>query len=183
MASRVPRRTLYPCDDLAVDRYDRGGGASQWASYDAYVNTSDDALDDLAIADCQDYLFSHTDNDQVSDDDSVQNLNIFKRISGAFGQVLASASGSAIAGGSLLLVRDDSGEVVQTSETDQDGSYLLLYKHKGKPALYNVFLLGETEDLVHQIELQGNGWVEVMFDVDTWTTTAEYGSGRNKSKR
>ncbi len=177
-----PRLDAYPCGDAS---YDRGASASVWSSYDALVNTSPDGSGDLAIADCQDYSFSHTDDVPGGlpiDGDSVQNLNKFKRISGAFGLVQASATSSAIDGAQLLLVRQDSGEVVQTAETDEDGAYLLLYKHKGKPALYNVFLLGETEDLVQEIELQGNGWVEVMFDVDTWTTTVEYGSGRNKNK-
>jgi len=175
-----PHVDANPCDDELVDRYDRGM-LSEWESADAYVDTADDLLAELALADCQDYVFSHHDGN-ASFDDTVQSLNVFKPIFGALGRCKHSNDGSPCHKGSVLaLVRKDSGEVVKTGMTDKDGFYVLQYKHKGPPALY-IVILQDGSVISQEIELQDNGWVEVNFDLDTETSTVNYGKGKDKRK-
>ena len=182
-----PHIDANPCDEL-VDRYDRHPAISQWGSSHA-LEDSDTDDGRIAIADCQDYLFSHTDDPLAPPifEDSVQNLNVFKRIAGAFGRVYCSDTGSGYESYYLELVRDSSGEIVSEALTDEDGFNTLPYKHKGRPSQYTVNLYDDQDKttLLHSqvIELQGNGWVEIQFDgCPVWSSTAEYGKGRNKGK-
>ena len=160
-----------PCDDGLIDRYDRGATISPWNSTDAFVDTSDQT-GSLALEDCHDYVFSHTDDSSPLFTDTVQNLNIFKRIAGGFGVVTSSATGTGQAGAPVELIRVKTGNVVKSGVTDQDGYYTLEYKHKGKRALYSVVLT--SHGLIQDIELRANGWAEVNFDVFTGTSSGAF---------
>ena len=156
-----------PPDNLA-DRYDRGGLESPWGSYDAL---QDDEVN-IAIFDCKDHNFSHEEvGTATTFDDTVQNLNYFKRPAGAFGLVQTSSNGQGVSGASLSLVHPTNG-VVQTGETDEDGYYLLNYKHKGKPTAYTI-TLDDGSELSGEAPLKGNGFVEVNFDLTEGTATTE----------
>jgi len=151
-----------------ADRYDRGVQSPDLfvePGFDALVNNnSEDGP--LAIADCTDYLFSHDDG-TVTFDDSVQNLNAFKGIAGVFGGAHNSLTGDSYEGLSLTLTKAANPKtVLKRVTTDEDGAYTLLYKHKGKPTLYNVDLHDPSGTLLSTItvELQGNGWTNVDFD-------------------
>jgi hypothetical protein len=171
----------FSCDKADPDRYD-AGTTSAWGvtdengllvgtlvSADALVNT-DTENGPIAIADCTDYTFSHTPG---VFEDTVQNLNIFKRISGAFGNATGSLTGNVAANSEVVLMRTDNGNIVATGTTDEDGTYALPYKHKGKRAPYSVLLtLPDDSVLVGDIELKANGFGEVSFDIDTGEVTA-----------
>jgi hypothetical protein len=173
--------------DTFEDRYDRHAYISPWASSDALVDTDTDD-GELAVADCQAYVFEHTDG--ITDplfEDQLENLNLFKRIAGAFGRVYCATSGDGFEY-YLELVHPTKG-VVQSSESDDDGYYALAYKHRGKPTLYEVKLYdtqGGTLLHTEYVELQGNGWGEVNFwanecePAGDWDSSVEYGTGRNK---
>lgn len=155
--------------DAAVDRYDRGLTVSPWATYDALKNTSTDN-GSLALRDCRDFDFSHENlSTAESFADTVQNLNAFKNIAGVFGQVFASATGSPAAGAHMQLVKGSAGAVVATTTADADGSYGMSYKHRGSPATYTVYVL--DHGLARSVQLSGNGWAEVSFDVTTGTSS------------
>ena len=119
--------------------------------------------------------------------DFIQNVNPFKGIAGAFGQVSYSVE-DLVEGrpGYYLELVDSENNVVQTGLTDEDGYYLLQYKHKGKPAPYTIDLYeSEGGPLIYTTSpsfyLQGNGWVEINFneeELEFWGHTAEYGSGK-----
>jgi hypothetical protein len=157
--------------DLLIDRYDRGATASPWGTFDALIN--DTAT--VGIADCRDYEFGW-DGPSQSYTDTVQSMNEFKGINGAFGQVINSLNGSPVANARLQLVKNSTRTVVASASTDVDGFYLLAYRHKGSPDTYTVYLLDYA--LVRTIELKGSGWGEVDFDVYTGTSTATYGTGK-----
>jgi hypothetical protein len=165
-----------------ADRYDRSNTASSWGSYDAYVDTIGDLQTNLAIEDCDDYVFSHEDGTDAFDD-AVQNLNVFKPIAGAFGRCTHSDDGSPCDKDLVVeLMNNKTGEIVQTAWTDEDGAWATVYKHRGKPTMFTVRIWEEDEDcgsIAQEIELQGNGWANVDFDPSTCTSTAEYGKGRN----
>jgi len=173
---------------LEEDRYDRHPYLSPWDSSDALVNTSTDD-GPLALADCQSYWFEHTDgNTDPLFKDQLQNLNIFKKIAGAFGRVWCADGGNGLEY-YLRLVHPSKG-VVQITQADEDGYYALSYKHKGKPTVYTVEV--DTVDsfvsvvATTTVELQGNSWAEVNFWADDcstvpfWNSLVIYGSGRNK---
>jgi hypothetical protein len=174
-----------PCDDALVDRYDQGGSSGTlFAEVGFHALVNNDTEDGpVGIADGTDYAFSHTD-DTHSYDDAVQNLNAFKPIAGSFGRCTHENNGNPCNEGLLVeLIRNNSGEVVKSGLTDQDGFWTTPYKHKGKPVLYTVVIYEPGCTLIGQeIELQGNGWANVDFDASTCTSTAEYGKGRNKRK-
>ena len=140
----------------------------------------------MEIADCTDYTFSHTGGFI----DTVQNLNTFKQIAGAFGRVSCDDDGDGFAY-YLQLMHPTSG-AVKATQADEDGYYALQYKHKGKPTTYTVEVYSDasygTWVASTPVELQGNGWAEVNFLADscdnpsTWESSVTYGSGRNKGK-
>ena len=156
------------------DRYDPDN-VSAWVSYDALVDETQTTLGGaVGIEDCKDMTFSHEEvmggiGDSFSD--TVQNLNIFKRPAGAFGFVSTSSDGQGAGGVGLSLVHPTNG-VVHTGETDEDGYYLLNYKHKGKPTVYTI-VLDNGSGLSGEAPLKGNGFVEVNFDLTTGTATTE----------
>ena len=159
--------------DGKPDRYDPDltAGASDWGSYDALVDQSQMfAVGTLGIQDCKDLDFSHsTDFAGEGFGDTAQNLNIFKKPSGCFGLATTSSDGEGVTGATLSLMHPIDG-IVLTAETDEDGYYLLEYKHKGKPTAYTVTLTtADGTELSGQAILKGNGFAEVNFDLTTGT--------------
>jgi hypothetical protein len=169
-----------PCDDGLTDRYDRGPLDPIFGGFDALVDTPNPDLPEandgegrLAIANFTTYAFSHTDDTTPLFVDVIQNLNMFKRISGVYGITMASDIGAAVPGAGVELVRVSTGELVGSGVTDEDGFYTITYKHKGKREMYDVTLNGD-HDITQRIELKANGWAEVNFDVFTGTSTGEF---------
>jgi hypothetical protein len=207
---KAPHVDANPCGDELADRYDVSSSLSDWMSADAWLDTvcnngcEDQQPEtcttcdtpDLRVKDCQDYEFCHIANGDGPLCDSVQNLNVFKGIAGAFGRVFSSSTGDGHEDLILTLARSGRpNAILQTSTTDEDGSYALIYKHKGKPTMYIVDLYDQSgNDVLSTItvELQGNGWTNIDFDSDDnpcniessfcecngWCAAAEYGSGR-----
>jgi hypothetical protein len=173
------------CDDGLLDRYESAGGSSPWNSSDALINDTPV----IGIEDCQDLAFGH-DAGSGAFSDIVQNLNQYKGLAGGYGRGHTSADGNGVEGATVILTRSSTNEVVMQGTTDADGYYTLPYKHKGKRALYRIGLWGAGEPLEEVIELQGNGWAEVNFDVSTGTIDASWKGedkggkgGRGRSKK
>jgi hypothetical protein len=169
-----------PCDDGLTDRYDRGPLDPIFGGFDARVDTpnpdlpeADDGEGALAIANFTTYEFSHTDDTTPLFSDAIQNLNTFKGISGVYGLSMASDTDAATPDVWVDLVRVNTGELVGSALTDEDGFYTITYKHKGKREMYDVTLNGGHE-ITQRIELKANGWAEVNFDVFTGTSTGEF---------
>jgi hypothetical protein len=170
-------------EDGIVDRYDNALSFSAWGSLDALENT---ATEDgpVAIADCQDYLFSHDDGTDAFTDNA-QNLNMFKRVAGVVGSTTAASTGQVLANVPFTLVRDSNGLVVSTAETDDDGFYLLEYKHKGKRTWFtiNIDYIDEDGAIQHfeqQVELKGNALLEASYNPITGEWDVIYGAGYGK---
>ena len=174
-----------------ADRYDRGAIESPWGTYDALVDgTQSLFVGNVAIADCQDLDFSHQETQALmqSFSDTVQNLNEFKGVRGVLGLALTSSNGEGQAALTVSLEHPTNG-VVAAGETDEDGYYLVDYKHKGKHTAYTVTLHdGSASGLSGQATLKGNGFAEVNFDVTTGTVdvveddTKVRGGGGGRSK-
>jgi len=103
--------------------------------------------------------------------DEVQNLNLFKKISGAFGRVFCADTGNGIAGFLHLEVEGETNfnKAVFTSEIDGDGYYVLGYKHKGKSANYQIRWCDADDcsgdqHVTDPFPLQGNGTVEIDIE-------------------
>ena len=186
--------------DLFEDRYDRGGYVSPWGSSDALMGTSTDD-GPLAIADCSVYGFAHdvgicdagvelgnsctvgaTSPDACIDGggtcvatpqlaDEVQNLNIFKQISGAFGRVFCADTDSGVPG---ILHLELEGETdylnaLFVGDIDEDGYFVLGYKHKGKATNYQIRWcdMDDCAGDVHETDpfpLQANTTVEIDIE-------------------
>jgi hypothetical protein len=178
-----PNQTV--CDGSA-DRYDREALPDpDFGGWDALENTlTDDGP--LALSNCKPYDFSHeclACSDPSVFGDQVESLNEFKRIAGGFGRVHRSNNGSGVEGAHVMLHRLSTDEIVQMGTTDEDGAYLLSYKHTGAPELYLVILTNPQMDQL--VQLKGNGWAEVNFDVHTGVIDAawaETGGGRRRKK-
>ena len=166
-----------PVDGLA-DRYDQGtqDTANGGAGYDALMNSNTTVSGPLAIDNCTDYKFSHTDGTQPVQSDDVFNLNLFKKISGAFGQVKHSIDGSPGLKGVQTQLINSAKTVVATGTTDQDGFYTLVYKHTGKAAQY-IVKLGAPYNQSLTVTLKANGWSEADFDIDTGIGFTDTGCG------
>ena len=83
--------------------------------------------------------------------------------------------GSGVADSELMLVLNQTNQVIQMTAPDEDGSYALEYEHKGKSAWFTVILA--EYGLEQEVELTENGWTEVRFDVDTGAIEATSGAG------
>ena len=149
--------------DGISDRYDKGA-SSIWGGADAWA----DGTEIVAVKDCQDLTFSHmTLKEDNYDSNTVQNLNEFKRPAGVFG--LLTNGSDVIPGATVRLVHPTDGEIT-SAVTDQDGYYLLEYKHKGRPTDYSVE--ASVDGGNHgTARLKGNGFAEASYDAgtDTWS--------------
>ena len=182
------------------DRYQRGSDIAV-IGYDAYP-AGDGSV--IAIADCQNYPFSHDVNEgEDTGEDTVASVNDFKKLTGGFGTV---ANGSSpITDASIFVFRNDTGEIVGSTTTDIDGYWGIAYQHKGKATTYTaviVFpgaellgpvsvgnsLLGLEDSVSVEFDMKANGWAEVSYDAatDTWTVESSAdrtnGGGRKWGK-
>jgi hypothetical protein len=209
-------------DSTTEDRYDRDAYVSPWSSSDALVNTgtNDGPLgiadcspywfehtDDVNAGVCVGGSLGGQPCDVEEPDcssnggvclpmplfdDSVENLNLFKKISGIFGRVSCADDGSGFEYYLDLLHPADG--VVASTQAGEDGYYIFDYSHKGKPTTYTVNVYSDAGklDLVSSADVivQGNGWWEVSFtatdcgdvSLEQWTPSVTYGSGRYKKK-
>ena len=158
--------------DTFADRYDKGTNTcvGDATYYDALQN---DLLSvpagPTALATCTWYPFSHDGGGGSNNgNDSIQNVNSFKKISGAFGQAVSQGNGALYQNIPATLT-DSTGKVISTGTTDQDGFYALPYAHKGKPALFTITLGTGATKASKVIELHANGWTEADYDPLTLT--------------
>lgn len=159
-----------PCNDSAVDRYDKDCLApSAWGTTNALVNSATpyDCGGAVALDDCQLYAFSHdTDPPTCAPgdcEDSVASINAFKRNPGVAGFALSSVESgrNPIPGVPIELIAP-TGAVVGRGTTDVDGFYMVTYKHKGKAATYTVRVKSPYVG-AGTVILKGNGFEQADF--------------------
>ena len=179
-------------NDGEADYHDRAGYVSPWGTSDALKDT-DTNDGDLSIADCNEYLIGH-ESDEDGGIDSLESVNAFKKIAGAFGRIFCGDDGTGMAGTVELQTAD--GTTVFTSTLDDEGFYALAYRHRGKAAEFQIkWTDGGDSHTTETFFLQSNGWVNVDveavggcddLDGDTassdWTAISPlYGKGKFKN--
>jgi hypothetical protein len=122
----------------------------------------------VLIADHGEYIFSSQVDGQTGSD-SVFNLNEFKKIPGVGGFV-HTASGDPVAGAVVQLgIPGSVTKAAATSlqaVTDEDGWYMIEYKHIGKPQVYRMDVWDEDGNPIAsdvEVPLKGNAYTEVNF--------------------
>jgi hypothetical protein len=70
--------------------------------------------------------------------------NEFKKFTGVLGFVTDTDNGPIV--GATVELRDTSGELIETTQTDDDGYYIFYYRHKGKASSCIVTLVGYAAD-------------------------------------
>jgi hypothetical protein len=156
--------------DGEADRYDRGGYISPWGSSDALENDTDTVW----IADCSTHEFSHESySGEASGDDSVENLNAFKKPAGAFGTAFCDDIGSPLDGW-VGITPAGSTEILAVGAIDDEGYFGVDYGHKGKPSEYRLHRCTDADcsttvgDPTPPFWLQSKGFVEIhLVDEDT----------------
>jgi hypothetical protein len=164
--------------DGHYDRYLASGDTSEWGSQHALMrNPRNGNAAGIAISDCKPHTFSHWEPDALLTDpanftDSIENLNLFKRIRGVFGfvfEIIGDPADENYLGQPELTVELwQNGQLVITAQTDEDGYYWFDYRHKGKEAEYTVILKdADGNELNSQtVTLKGgNAYSEVNFDL------------------
>jgi hypothetical protein len=115
------------------------------------------------------------------DGDTVYNTNVFKRIAGVAGMVQYDGIEPVIGANVSLWGTDRDGVQFLAGEaiTDEDGWYMIEYRHKGRPSDYNIELevmpnvtLPEGYTANQTIQLRGNASAEVSFVVPTGNAIA-----------
>jgi hypothetical protein len=127
-------------------------------------NYQDDAVEaddtsNILIPQLQPYYFG----DSTGNGDEVYSENVFKRIAGIGGLVLTDNGDPAP--NIAVEIYDPNGMPIATVLTDQDGWYVLQYKHTGKASLYTATLPDflPAYDLTQTVTLKSNGYVTVNF--------------------
>lgn len=132
-----------------------------------------DAVDSLyptqvLIADHGEYVFGSEVDGQIGSD-SVFSLNEFKKIPGVGGFV-HTASGDPVVGAVVQLgIPGSVTKAAATSlqaVTDEDGWYMIEYKHVGKPQVYRMDVWDEDGNPIAsdvEVPLKGNAYAEVSF--------------------
>ena len=131
-------------------------------------NMNDDAVDcatggHLLIPNHGSYAFSVSGAQNGTA--TIENLNIFKRNPGVAGLVRTTNSTDPVPGTTVKLI-SPRGVLLRSTVTDEDGFYLMIYKHTGKAATYHVSIttpLGDTQ--TEAVILKANGFVQVDFSV------------------
>jgi hypothetical protein len=124
-------------------------------------------------------------------EDAVENLNIFKKISGIFGQTWCADDESGFAY-YLRLIHPKKG-VVDTIQADGEGHFVFSYHHKGKPTDYTVEIASDAgfTEIVSSatVYLQGSGWYDVTFTAtdcgeltEAWEAVVTYGKPPKKKR-
>ncbi len=142
--------------------------------YDKAVNPdgTEDAVDfdtgEMLIADRTVYDFSASVNGAPLEGDSLVNDNEFKRIPGVAGFVWDGV-GDPIEGALVRLIIPPQ---VRFEEphldgiSDEDGWYMIEYKHKGRPTVYPIEVwIGGSLEVEDSVMLKGNAFAEKHFTV------------------
>jgi hypothetical protein len=121
-------------------------------------------------------------------EDSIENLNMFSKISGLFGRVYCADDGNGLAY-YLRLVHPKRG-TVQDVQANAEGVYAFTYDHKGKLTTYTVEIASDAAftDILSSanVDLGSNGWYEVTFSATDcagdplWESTVTYGESSKK---
>jgi hypothetical protein len=158
---------MNPIDGTA-DRYDAGANLTI-GGYDALQdNTTQNGP--VAIDNCTAYPFVQQNGGTFSD--TVYNWNVFKKIAGVFGREHTSSDGNGVANAPVSLYRSSTKTIVASGKTDEDGYYLLPYKHTGKAENYTVTIGTGATAVSKVVQLKANGWAEASYDATTrvWFT-------------
>jgi len=131
-------------------------------------NVSNDAVDcatgtNVLIPNYDNYWFAVS--GAQSDITSIQSDNVFKRIPGVAGLVRDSAASDPVPGAVVTLVNARRVRV-GSGVTDEDGFYLIAYKHTGKAATYYVSIVTpppESYRATITTTLKANAMVQVDF--------------------
>jgi len=130
-------------------------------------NVSDDAVDcatgKLLVPNHGTYGFSVA--GAQSGSTSIQNYNAFKRIPGVAGLVLHNGTSAPLPGAAVTLA-NAKGVPVGVGVTDEDGFYMIAYKHTGKAATYYVSVATPPPGLYTQTKvtkLKANAFVRLDF--------------------
>jgi hypothetical protein len=135
-------------------------------------NSMDDAVDhetglDVLIPNGAGYTFSY--HNGVGDSDTVYSINEFKKIPGVAGFVIGEDGVTLLSGVSVRLViplevKGVGGTEILTT-TDDDGWYMIEYKHKGKPTDYEVVLEVGLNTYTKVVQLKGNAFTYAHFNL------------------
>jgi hypothetical protein len=116
----------------------------------------------ITINEPQPYSFSFTGTGGISDTQTPASVNEFKKPAGFLGFVVNNSTGNPLKN-SQIKVYGPTGTLIGTVYTDEDGYYLLLYKHKAKSATYTVKL--PAYSLQQSVTIKANGFAVVNFTV------------------
>jgi|GEM_PF-425485 len=117
----------------------------------------------LTIEEGWQYAFSVTGPEGYSDEDEVMNINSFKRSPG-FGGLVLDEDGDPVVGAVIEIWLK--GALIGTAETDEDGWYMLDYKHTGKPTTFTLKLFVEGEMITEiTVTVKPASFSMVIFDL------------------
>jgi len=126
-----------------------------------YSNDAEGVL--LTIEEGGQYAFSVIGPGDYSADDAVRNANSFKRNPG-FGGLVLDADGDPVVGATIEIWLKN--VLIGTAETDDDGWYMLDYKHTGKPTIFTLKLHIEGELIREEsVTVKTNSFSMVIFDL------------------
>jgi hypothetical protein len=164
------------------DRYAQSGRTDEFGTvYNDAVNFYDET--EMLIPDRQEYAFEvwvdYRDDDSTGnvfwDDDTVMSINSFKKTPGIAGFVYDPITGELVEN-ALVILRippqyakfAPDGVLSLEAITDEDGWYMIEYKHRGKPSdayVAEVYLPPDDDvaDASQYVALKGNAFAEVNF--------------------
>ena len=122
-------------------------------------DASNNALNSPDINDLTDYVF--TVSDAMTDTQTIENQNVFKRDPGFAGMVTDSDENPVP--GVTVEIYSPTGSLLATVSTDVDGYYFCSHKHTGKTATYTVTL--PDYSLSTRVPIKANALVEVNFTI------------------
>ncbi len=132
--------------------------------------TANSASLGVTLTEPQGYAFSFVDNGPdlggVSDGETGQSVNEWKKAAGVMGFVNKAVDNSAKTGAKVQLF-SPSNQLIETQYTDADGYYFFNHKHSGKNAYYKVKLFKENGALyqTQQVLLKANGFSAANFSL------------------
>jgi hypothetical protein len=144
-------------------------------------NAVDYDTHEVQIPEGQDYTFSVVNG--ISDSATVSSTNVFKHTPGVAGLSYTNAVDDQVYTGQDIMVRLVIPKSVKNApgpwleaEVDEDGWYMIEYKHTGKPTNYK-FEVYKGSDLISEktVQLQGNEFEEVMIYLDESVTGGDPG--------
>jgi hypothetical protein len=111
------------------------------------------------ITDLGSYTFSFSNS--VSDSQTIENENVFKRDPG-FAGLVTDSQGNPVKGVKVQIYGPD-GTLLATVYTDEDGWYFYSYKYTGKAATFTVKLPDKGQS--KSVTVKANALVEVDFQI------------------